>query len=101
MLPALAIALFALAGGSVALYAAPPTGEMAVVFAFSTSEQAAYAAILKAGGRFVSGTRFDNIAVAYATDPDFAHRVQAYGGLFTLSARGLCAPSVSSKDQTS
>ncbi len=92
MLPALLIAAFAFLSGGVAFYSAPATGEMAVIFPPSTSEQAAYAAIVGAGGKFVSGTKFDNIAVAYAEDPAFAQRVQALGGLLVLAARGLCAP---------
>lgn len=93
ILPALAIAGFALAVASVAYFAPPDTGEMAVVFLPGTSEKAAYAAILSAGGRFVAPTRIDNIAVAFANSPDFAERVRALGGLFTLAARGLCTPS--------
>ena len=92
VLPALLIVGFALALGAVASYAPPATGEMAVVFPPGTGEKAAYAAILSAGGRFVAPTRLDNIAVAYADRPDFAERVRALGGLFTLAARGLCTP---------
>jgi hypothetical protein len=92
LLPALLIAGFALAFGAVASYAPPATGGMAVVFAPGTGEKAAYRAILAAGGRFVAPTRLDNVAVAYAQTPDFAERVRAFGGLFTLAARGLCTP---------
>ena len=92
LLPALAIAGFALAAGSVAYMAPPATGEMAVVFLPGTGEKTVHAAILAAGGSFVAPTRLDNIAVAYAHDPDFAGRVSAFGGLFTLAARGLCTP---------
>lgn len=95
VLPALGIAAFALAIGLAAFYAHPGTGEMAVVFAPGTTEKLAHSAILAAGGRFVSPTRLDNIAVAYAVQPDFVERVRALGGLFTLAARGLCTPSQS------
>ena len=95
VLPALGIAAFALTIGLAASYAPPQTGEMAVVFAPGTTEKLAHAAILSAGGRFVAPTRLDNIAVAYAVQPDFAERVRALGGLFTLAARGLCTPSQS------
>ena len=92
LVPALLIAGFALSAGAAAFHAPPATGEMAVVFAPGTDERTAYSAILAAGGRFVAPTRLDNIAVAYAEQPDFAERVRALGGLFTLAARGLCTP---------
>ena len=92
LVPALLIAVFALAIGATAAYAPPRTGEMAVVFAPGTAEQNVFAAILAARGRFVAPTRFDNIVVAYALDPGFAGRVQAFGGLITLAAHGLCTP---------
>lgn len=92
MLPALAIAAAVFVAGAAALYAPPATGEMAVVFAPGTDEVAAYAAILAAGGRFVAPTRLANIAVAYTDRTDFAERIRAFGGLFTLAAHGLCAP---------
>lgn len=97
--PALLIAAFAIIGASLALYAPPATGEMAVVFPLSTSEQAAYSTVVAAGGRFVSGTKFDNIVVAYALDADFDDRVRALGGLFVLAARGLCAPASTPQEQ--
>lgn len=100
LLPALLIAAFTVVGATAALYAPPDTGEMAVVFPISTSEQAAYAAVTAAGGRFVSGTKFDNIVVAYAVDADFDDRVRALGGLFVLAARGLCAPASAPQEQT-
>ncbi len=88
--PALAIAALALAGGGAAYYSPPRTGEVAVVFAPGTSEVAAFSAILAAGGRFVSATRIPFITVAHATDPGFADRIRAAGGLFLLAAKGLC-----------
>ena len=92
LLAAVLIALFGLGIGTVAAYAPPARGEMAVVFPPGTSAKAAYFAILEAGGRFVAPTRLDNIAVAYAADAQFVDRVRALGGLFTLAAHGLCGP---------
>lgn len=65
---------------------------MAVVFPFGTDQVTAYRIVLADGGRFVGGSKFSNIVIAYATDAGFAGRVQASGALFTMAARGLCAP---------
>lgn len=92
LLPALGVTLVALMFGAAASYAPPETGEMAVVFAPGTSEVAAYVAIIAAGGRIVSTSRFENIVIAYALDPGFQHRIGKLGGWFTLSATGLCSP---------
>lgn len=96
-LPAAAIALVVLVFGSLAAYVPPDTGEMAVVFAPGTSQAAALAAITAAGGRWVSGSRFGNIVIAYAMDAGFKGRVARYGGLFTIAASGLCAPAPASR----
>ena len=93
-LPALAAAVFTAAIVVVAVYWPPAQGQMAVVFLPGTSEQQAFRAVLDAGGRFVSGSRFDNVVIAYAPDAEFAARVRAQGGLFTLAAEGLCSPSI-------
>lgn len=94
LLPALLLSAFVFAVVAVGSYAPPARGEMAVVFAPGTSEQSAYYAVLKAGGRFVGPTRLNNIVVAYAADTGFADRVRAAGALFLLAAHGLCAPSL-------
>lgn len=91
-LPALAITLIGLGGSAVAYYAPPATGEMAVVFWPGTDQRLAYRTILDAGGRYVAGSRFGNIAIAYAPDPGFSERVRQAGALLLLAARGLCAP---------
>lgn len=98
LVPALLVALLAFAGGAAAFYAPPRVGEMAVVFPFGTSEAAGYRIILSAGGRFVASSHLPNIAIAYATDPGFAGRVQRAGALLTLAARGLCGPDLTVKE---
>lgn len=92
LVPALLIAVFAALGGAVAYYLPPATGEMAVVFAPGTTPQAVFHAVLAAGGSYVNSTRLDNVVVVYASQSDFAARIRAEGGLFTLAARGLCGP---------
>lgn len=75
-----------------ATLAAPPKGEMAVVFPPMTSELTAWALVREAGGMIVSPTQLSNIVVAYAPDETFQTRVRALGALFFLTATGLCAP---------
>jgi hypothetical protein len=70
----------------------PKTGELGVVFPPWFDEPAAVSAIISAGGTLAGGTRFSNILIAVAPDPEFANRVTQYGALLTTSARGLCAP---------
>lgn len=96
-IPAAAIAIVVLVFGSLAAYVPPDTGEMAVVFAPGTDQASALAAITAAGGRWVSGSRFGNIVIAYAMDAGFKGRVARYGGLFTIAASGLCAPAPASR----
>jgi len=91
-LPALGVALLALAGGAVAGYAPPPQGEMAVVFAPWVGESEALRTVLDAGGRFVGPSRFGNIVVAYGLDAGFGTRVRAAGAWLTMAAEGLCSP---------
>ena len=97
LLPALLVAMFGLGLGAYATYAPPSRGEMAVVFLPGTDAKTVYLAIAAAGGRFVAPTRLENVAVAYAEDGDFYDRIRHFGGLLTLAAHGLCAPSVSRK----
>ncbi len=92
MIPALLIGAISLIIGGAAFYAPPSIGQMAVVFPFGTDQVTAYKIVLADGGSFVGGSKFQNIVIAYAPDAGFAHRVQASGALFTLAARGLCAP---------
>ncbi len=92
MIPALFIGGISLVIGGAAFYAPPSTGQMAVIFPFGTDQVTAYKIILADGGSFVSGSKFPNIVIAYATDAGFGQRVRASGALFTLAARGLCAP---------
>ena len=92
LLPALLIAVFAVAAGAAVFYAPPTVGQMAVVFAPGVSEAQALGAVIAAGGRFVGPTRFGNIVIAYGSDSQFAARVRSAGALFTLAAQGLCSP---------
>ncbi|MDR3474912.1 MAG: hypothetical protein P4M09_24945 [Devosia sp.] len=92
LMPALLIAAVALLGGMVADYAPPKVGQMAVVFPLGTGEGRALAAIIAAGGRYVGPSRFGNITIAFALDPDFADRIHAAGAWLTLAAQGLCSP---------
>lgn len=92
MLPALLVAAGVFCVGMAAAYAPPDKGEVAVVFPIGTDEYTAYSTIQAAGGRFVAGSKFSNIVVAYAADAQFHDRVKELGGLFTLAAFGLCAP---------
>lgn len=91
-IPAIGVSLAALMFGVMGVYAPPKAGEMAVVFPPGTSEGAAYSAIVDAGGRIVSTSRFDNIIIAYALDEGFRDRIGQHGGWFTLAATGLCSP---------
>ena len=70
----------------------PKTGELGVVFPPWVDEPTAISAIISAGGKLAGGTRFSNILIAVAPDPEFANRVKQNGALLTTSARGLCAP---------
>lgn len=92
MLPALALAGFALVGGAAALHMPPETGEMGVIFAPWTGQGEALSAVIAAGGRVVDAGRFPNIMIAYGADPDFASRIRAEGAWLVLAATGLCAP---------
>jgi hypothetical protein len=93
LLPAAAVTALALAGGAVAGYAPPPTGQMAVVFPPWLSEQSALALVLGAGGDIVGPTHFGNIVVAYAHDIGFSARVRAAGAWLTMAGTSfLCSP---------
>lgn len=92
ILPALALALVTAASSIAVSYSPPDTGQMAVVFPLFTDEQSAWQMVFAAGGSVVASSRFSNVVVAFAPDADFASRVRAAGGLFTLAARGLCEP---------
>ncbi|MBJ6986715.1 MULTISPECIES: hypothetical protein [unclassified Devosia] len=89
-LPAVAFALVG-AGLLAAPQAAADTGEMAVIFPPFTSEATAWERIHEAGGFVVGPTRFSNIVVVYADDPDFKYRASQFGALWFTAATGLCA----------
>ncbi|MEW9612905.1 hypothetical protein AB3G45_03450 [Shinella sp. S4-D37] len=91
-MPAMVMALLTAAGLLAADYAPPSTGQMAVVFPILTDEMTAWQIVVASGGSIVAPSRFSNIVVAYAPDPEFASRVRSGGALFTLAARGLCEP---------
>jgi len=86
------MALLTAAGAVAASYSPPTTGETAVVFPILTDELTAWQIIIDAGGLIVAPSRLSNVVVAYAPDPEFGSRVRSRGALFTLAARGLCAP---------
>ncbi len=92
LLPAALVAVFALSIGTVAAYAPPSTGEMAVVFPPWLSEAQGLAGILAAGGKIVGPTRFSNIIVAYGPDAGFGARVRSAGAWLVLAGTGLCSP---------
>lgn len=92
MLPALAVAGFAIVGSGAALHMPPATGEMGVVFAPWTEQSEAFGAIVAAGGYVVDSGRFSNVMIAYGADPGFAARIRAEGAWLVLAATGLCAP---------
>lgn len=92
LLPALMLAILVFVAGASSFYAPPAQGEMAVVFPFGTSEPAAYALVLAAGGKFVGPSRLPNIIVAFAPDEGFGQRIREAGALFLLAAQGLCGP---------
>lgn len=77
--------------------AAPQSGQMAVAFPPFISETAAWEVVREAGGYVVAPTRLPNVVVAYAPDPDFQDRARRLGALLFLSAKGLCAPQLSSE----
>ncbi|MBJ7579441.1 hypothetical protein JHC09_16320 [Devosia sp. MC532] len=89
---AFATALLTLVTLVIGYHLPPETGEVGVIFPPWFDEPAAVSAIISAGGTLAGGTRFSNILVAVAPDPDFATRVIKYGALLITSARGLCAP---------
>ncbi|MFB9793855.1 hypothetical protein [Shinella granuli] len=88
--PALAMAVLTATGLGAAELAPPSTGQMAVVFPPLTGEAAAWRRVTEAGGTIVGPSRFSNVVIAYAKDPDFSSRVRSRGALFTLAATGLC-----------
>lgn len=90
--PALALSIVSFCGIAYAGYAPPEKGEMAVVFSPGIGEAQAYNAIVAAGGRVVSPSRFGNVVVVFAPDEGFVGRVRAQGGWLALAATGLCAP---------
>ncbi len=92
LMPVLVMALLTVAVALGASYSPPATGQMAVVFPVSTDELTAWQVVTTAGGSIVAPSRFSNVVVAYAPDPEFASRVRSAGALFTLAARGLCEP---------
>lgn len=96
-LPALlfsAIATLAIAAHS--LWAGQ-VGEMAVVFLPGTDELTALQIVREAGGALSSGTQFDNVVIAVASDEGFQERARAAGALLFLSAAALCG--VAEKDE--
>ena len=94
-LPALALTLIASVIGFSTVIAAPPQGEMAVVFPPFTSEQQAWAAIRAAGGLMVGPTRISNVVVVFAPSEGFQAAARSQGALLFLKAEGLCSPQIS------
>lgn len=90
--PAIFIAMSALTMGAYAAYSPPERGQMAIVFAPGTSELATISAVSRAGGSFVSPTRFSNVIIVFASDKEFRRNISHYGGWFALAAAGLCSP---------
>ena len=90
--PALLVAGLTFAVGVASAYAAPPSGEMAVVFPPWVDEIQAFGLVAEAGGQIVGPSRFGNIVIAFASDTGFAARVAEQGALFTLKATGICGP---------
>ena len=96
-IPAIGFALFVGLLFVTQTMAPPARGQMAVVFAPLTDELTAWALVRQAGGLVVGPTRLPNVVVAFAPDDAFAARITGLGALFTLSARGLCAPVLTEK----
>jgi hypothetical protein len=65
-----------------------------VVFPPWTGEIEAFERVAQAGGQLVGPSRFGNIVIAVAPDPDFARRVAEQGALFTAKATGICGPAL-------
>lgn len=72
-------------------YLPPEKGEMGVVFPPWVTEAEAISAVIDAGGSLAGGTKFSNIIVAVAPDPEFAERVREHGAWLITAATGLCA----------
>ncbi|MFC3076097.1 hypothetical protein [Shinella pollutisoli] len=63
-----------------------PSGRFVLVVARPGSDAAAtHALIGRAGGAFVSATRFSSVAVAYSDGDGFAGRLMAEGALFVVN----------------
>jgi len=90
--PAIVIAASTIILGVYASYSPPLHGQMAVVFAPGTKQIDTINAVTRAGGSFVSPTRFNNVIIVFAPDKYFRRDISQYGGWFTLAAQGLCSP---------
>jgi hypothetical protein len=95
MLPAIALAILALALNLVIPQNHSAQGEVGLIFAPWASEPEIHAAIGAAGGQFVNASRLSNVVVAYAPGVEFHQLVRAQGAWMIISANGLCeAPGI-------